>query len=87
MVPYVDTVVAVTVMHVLLFLLCVCMLRECEGDDNAGVGIDEVVVSAGHVDGTRGSGIVSNAADVLLMRGVDGVCEMCMCLAAWVERG
>ena len=36
--------------------------------------------------GTRGSGIVSSAADVLwmsVMRGlrVDGVCEMCMCLA------
>ena len=32
MVPYiVGTVVAVTVMHVLLCLLHVCMLRECEG--------------------------------------------------------
>ena len=30
MVPYVDAVVAVTVMRVLLFLLHVCMLRECE---------------------------------------------------------
>ena len=44
-------------------------------------------MSAGHVDGTRGSGIVSIAADVLWMivvrgmRGVSGVCEMCMCLA------
>ena len=44
-------------------------------------------MSAGHVDGTRCSGIVSSAADVLWMsvvrgmRGVDGVCEMCMCLA------
>ena len=26
-----DAVVAVTVMHVLLFVLHVCMLRECEG--------------------------------------------------------
>ena len=26
-----DTVVDVTVMHVLLFVLHVCMLRECEG--------------------------------------------------------
>ena len=40
-----------------------------------------------HVGGTRGSGIVSNAADVLwmnvvrVMRGVGRVCEMCMCLA------
>ena len=46
-----------------------------------------VVVSAGHVGGTRGSGIVSSAADVLwisvvhAMRRVGGVCEMCMCLA------
>ena len=31
MVPYVDAVVAVTVMCVLLFVLHVCMLRECEG--------------------------------------------------------
>ena len=46
-----------------------------------------VVVSAWHVCGTRGSGIVSSAADVLCMsvvrwmRGVGEVCEMCMCLA------
>ena len=44
------------------------------------------MVSAGHVGGTRGSEIVSNAADVLglsvvrWMSGVGGVCEMCMCL-------
>ena len=31
MVPYVDTVVAVTVMRVLLFVLHVCLLRECDG--------------------------------------------------------
>ena len=31
--------------------------------------------------GTRGSGFVSSAADVRRMRGVGGVCEMCMCLA------
>ena len=41
-------------------------------------------MSAGHVGGTRGSGIVSSAADVLWMSvvhgmtGVGGVCEMCM---------
>ena len=46
-----------------------------------------VVVSAGYVGGTHGSGIVSSADDVLWMnvvrgmRGVVGVCEMCMCLA------
>ena len=31
MIPYVDAVVAVTVMRELLFVLHVCMLRECEG--------------------------------------------------------
>ena len=42
---------------------------------------------AGHASGTGVSGIVSSAADVLWMsevrgmRGVGGVCEMCMCLA------
>ena len=52
------------------------------------------MVSEGYVGGTRGSGIVSSAADVLWMsmvrwmRGVGGVCEMGKCLvslgAAWV---
>ena len=51
-------------------------------------GMDEVcvVVSAGHVDGTRGAGVVSSAADMLWMRGVGGVWEMWM-YSAWVERG
>ena len=46
-----------------------------------------VVGSEWHVGGTRGSGIVSSAADVLWMsvvrgmRGVGGLYEMCMCLA------
>ena len=31
MVPDVDEVVAVTVMRVLLFVLHVCLLRECDG--------------------------------------------------------
>ena len=31
MVPYVDAVVAVTVMRVLLFVLHVCLLREIDG--------------------------------------------------------
>ena len=31
MVLYVDAVVAVTVMRILLLVLPVCMLRECEG--------------------------------------------------------
>ena len=40
-----------------------------------------------YVGGTRGSGIVYSAADLLGMsvvrgmRGVGGVCEMCVCLA------
>ena len=49
------------------------------------------MVSAWHVGGTRGSGIVSSAADVLWMsvvRGMKGggeVCEMYMCLAwGWI---
>ena len=51
-----------------------------------------VVVSAGHVGGARGSGIVSSVADVLWMsvvrgmRGVGGVCEMCM-RSAWGSVG
>ena len=45
MVSYVGVVVAVTVMRVLLFLLHVCMLRECEGARVTSMlvwGIDEV---------------------------------------------
>ena len=59
----------------------------CEVDGNAGVRDWRGVVSAGPMGGTRGSGIVSSAADVLWMsvvhgmRGVGGVCEMFMCLA------
>ena len=45
------------------------------------------MVSVGHVGGTCDSGIVSSTADVLGMsvvcgmKGVGGVCEICMCLA------
>ena len=59
----------------------------CEVDGNASVEDGWGVESAGHVGGTRGSGVVYNAADVLWMSvvlevwGVGGVCEMCMCLA------
>ena len=44
------------------------------------------MVSAGHVCGTRGSGTVSSAADMLwmsvvrMMNEVGEKCEMCMCL-------
>ena len=36
--------------------------------------------------GTRGSGVLSSTGDVLV-RGVGGVCAMCMARALWVERG
>ena len=42
-----------------------------------------VAVSA-YMGGTRGSGVLSSACDVLEMsvvRGGGGVCDMCMCLA------
>ena len=51
------------------------------------------MVSAGHVGGTRGSVIVSSAADMLWisvvrgMRGVGRLCELCMCLAWGVVDG
>ena len=38
-----------------------------------------VAVSA-CMSGTRGSGVLSSTGDVLV-RGVGGVCDMCMCLA------
>ena len=33
------------------------------------------------MSGTRGSGVLSSTGDVLV-RGVGGVCDMCMCLAS-----
>ena len=41
-------------MRVLLFVLHVCLLRECDVDLNAGVRDGWGVVSAGNVGGTRG---------------------------------
>ena len=56
-----------------------------EGDGDAGVGCGGGVVAvSAYMGGTRGSGILSSAGDVLEMsvvRGVGGVCDMCMCLA------
>ena len=57
----------------------------CEGDGNAGVGSGGGVsaVSA-YMDGTRGSGVLSSAGEVVGMSVVTGVCrvcDMCMCLA------
>ena len=45
MVPYVDEVVAVTVMRVLLFVLHVCLRRDCDGMRLTAMlvwGMDEV---------------------------------------------
>ena len=46
-VSYVDAVVSVTMIYVLLFVLHVCMLRECEGarvTEMLVCGMDEVWV-------------------------------------------
>ena len=48
-----------------------------------GSGEGVVAVSA-YMGGTRGSGVLSSADDVLgmiVVRGVGGVCDMCMCLS------
>ena len=78
MVPYVDEVVAVTVMRVLLFVLHVCLLRECAGVRLTAMlvwGMDEVWrhVYTGHVGSTRVSGMVYSAAYVLWMSVVRGM--------------
>ena len=47
MIPYVDAVVAVNVMPVMLFMLHVCMLRECDGVTGKEIlvwGMDEVLL-------------------------------------------
>ena len=63
-------------------------LLGCEGDGNAGVGTGGGVVAvSAYMGGTRGSGILASACDVLeisMVRGVCGVCDMCMCLARGV---
>ena len=65
-------VVAVTVMHVLLFVLHVCVC--CEGDGNAGVGSGGGVVAVSAcMSATRGSGVLSSTGDVLEMSVVRGV--------------
>ena len=57
----------------------------CEVDGNAAVGSGGgVVVVSAPMSGTRGSGVLSSTCDVLEMsvvRGVGGVCAMCICLA------
>ena len=65
----------------------------CEGDGNAGVGSGGGVVAvSAYMGGTRDSGVLTSACDVLEMsvvRDVGGVCDMCMCLAraGWVVLG
>ena len=49
---------------------------------DAGVGTGRVVCA--YMGDTRGQSVLSSACDVLEMsvvRGVGGVCDMCMCLA------
>ena len=70
--------------------VAMCMLRECQGDCNAGVGdvggVVAVSVGCECLGGTPGSCVVDTADDVLEMSvvrgvtGVGGLCEMCMCL-------
>ena len=82
-----NAAVAVTVMHVLLFVLYVCVLQECAGARVTEMqvwGPGGVVAVSAYMGGTRGSGVLSSACDVLEMsvvRGVGGVCDMCICLA------
>ena len=63
----------------------VARMLGCESDGNAGVGSGGGVVAVSAYMGcTRGSGDLSRAGDWLEMsvvRGVGGVCDMCMCLA------
>ena len=63
--------------------MCVCCENvRGEVDGNAGVGSGGGVVSVSAYMG--GSGVLSSAGDVLVMsvvRGVGGVCDMCMYLA------
>ena len=61
MVPYVDEVVSVTVICVLLFVVYVCMLRECEGATDVSV-----------VRGMRGVGEVCEMCMCLARDGVGG---------------
>ena len=72
MVPYVDAVVVVTVMCVLLFVLHVCMLRECECARLTTMLVWSIMSSAADVIGI---------SVVCGMRDVGRLCGMCICLA------
>ena len=69
MVVLVPCVVNAVTMRVLLFVWDVIMLKECEGDGNAGLGdgkgVVEVSTGFEYMGSTRGSGIVSHADDGL----------------------
>ena len=86
MVPYVvSAVVALTVVHVLLFVLHVYVLRECEGARVTamlvwGLGGGVVTMNA-YIGGTGVLSSVGDVLEMLVVRGVGGVCDMCMCLA------
>ena len=84
-----DAVATVIGMHVLLFVLHVCMLRECEGERVTAMLVWECgAVSAGC--DCMGVACGSFGYDVPEMRVVrrvrvlGGVCLICMCLARGV---
>ena len=89
MVSYVvGVVVAVNVMRILFFLvLDVSMLRECEGDSNAGMenrgGVVAMSTMNEYVGRSHGSDIVSTAVDVLGMSVVLGMGGVCMFGSGW----
>ena len=61
--------------------MCGVRVLGCEGDGYACVGSGGGVVPVSAcMSGTRGSGVLSSTGGVLV-RGVGGVCDMCMCLA------
>ena len=88
----VGAVVAVTVMRVPLFVFDASMLREYESEMMTAMLVwgrrmyGCAMCGFEYMGGTRGSGIVSSTPNVLEMsvvrgvRGVGGVCEMCMCM-------
>ena len=70
MVRYVDAVVDVTVMHVLLYVLHVCLLKESDGARLTAMLVWGVWMRCGvctACGGTRGSDIVSSSSNVLWM--------------------
>ena len=78
--------------------LCECeygeTVRECEGDDSAGMWDEEgvIAVSEGHeyMGGAHNSSIVSSAYDVLEMSvvgGMRGVCECMKCVCVGLGAG